>query len=116
MSTYRTLLLSVCLVALSCGSVQKAAKTFASCSVADLEHDVGDGSLLLTVAKALATADYMAAVDALVTRLGEDAVACASLALDDAASAQQKMGSASTAASTGPTPVQQVIAKHGWRR
>lgn len=57
------------------------AKAFGSCTVSSLEQDVGDGTLAQAVEKALDSADYAGAIAGLITKIGEQEVACAVLAI-----------------------------------
>lgn len=105
----------------SCTKTQTAAvsaggQAFAGCSSVNLYKLVGTTGLTLleTVARDLVSGDYLAAIAALVTTVGEPEVACAALAIDTVVAAGSTSGAAAL------TPIQahaaELINKHGWGR
>lgn len=106
----------------SCGGAQTGASGFAACSTVALEQDVGNVSLLSAVASALASADYLQAIAALVAKIGGDEVRCAVLAIEDVAGATGS-GSGSGSATPALEPrtallrarAAEVAHKYGWR-
>jgi hypothetical protein len=101
----------------ACAGVPKPLATFGSCSVSSLEADVGNGTVLDAVKKALLSADYAGAIEGLIAKIGEDEVACAVLAIDDMFAAPA--GTVAHADSAGDvilrTHAADLIAKRGWR-
>lgn len=103
--------------AIGCSSLGTATKTgagaFLTCGTQDLTQVVGDKTLLATVADDLVGGNYLAAIDALVARLGNDAVGCAVLAVETVTAA----GKTSGAAALSPLELRarELIDKYGWK-
>ena len=102
----------------SCGSPQITAgkDAFLRCGKQDLTRLVGDQTLLATVAEDLLGGDYAGAIEALIGRVGNDAVGCAVIAVDSVLGAHAKSTMAKvTAPSPQETRARELIAKYGWR-
>ena len=94
--------------------VGSAGSAFLQCEGVNLEQDVGDLSLLATIANDLISANYVQAIADAITALGSQAVGCAMLAIKDVSSAGKTSGAAAL------TPIEaralEMIDKYGWRR
>ena len=94
--------------------VGSAGSAFLQCEGVNLEQDVGDLSLLATIAKDLVGANYVQAIADAITTLGSQAVGCAMLAIKDVSSAGKTSGAAAL------TPIEaralEMIDKYGWKR
>lgn len=108
-----------------CGAsaaIAQGANTFGSCSEVKIETLVdGKDPVVATVAIDLVSADYADAITALIAKIGEDAVACAVLAIDQVFSiGQPSTMIATTTTTTTPTlpliqaRAREMISKHGW--
>ena len=93
-----------------CGAPQGAGAGSASsgsaaglgtCSLASLEADVGNVSLLTTVLADLASGNYLAAIGTLIAQVGQQEVGCVVLSIEDFATAQAAVGGAGNGSGSG---------------
>lgn len=104
----------------ACAGAPKPIATFGACSVSSLEADVGNGTLLNAVEQALLADNYAEAIAGLITKVGEQEVSCAVLAIDDVLGVSSSSSSATPRAGTAEQALLRqraadVIAKRGWR-
>lgn len=110
------------LLAWGCSSTPKTiaagGDAFLQCGKADLTQMIGDKTLLATVAKDLASGDYLNLIEDLIGKVGGDAVGCAVIAVDTVAEANAGAGSGSaSSAALSPSVIRarELIAKHKWK-
>jgi hypothetical protein len=110
------------------GSGSGSAAGLGACSLASLEADIGNVSLLTTVLADLASGNYLAAIGTLIAQVGQQEVGCVVLAIEDFATAQAAVGGAGSGSAVAPATaaardaqvllqrVRDVEARYGIRR
>ena len=94
--------------------VASGGSNFLQCGKQDLNQLVGDKTLLATVAIDLLSENYSQAIDALITKLGGDAVGCAVIAVDTVATASKPV-IGPRVATPQETRAKALIAQHNWK-
>lgn len=77
------------------------AQKFAKCELGAVEQRVADGTVLSLAAEALASGEYVLAIDKLIEKIGVDSVRCAVQTISDVAGLPQ-LGGGERATSSGP--------------